>query len=130
MRESKYQHLGMIQNTIGRLASNSFQIKGWSVVIVSALFALSAADSNRAFALLALFPATILWILDGYFLLQERLFRHLYDCVRIKADETIDFSMNTSDFTKLESWLGCCSSRTLSIFHGAVVISAISVYLI
>lgn len=128
MSDTKHQHLNMIQSTIGRLASNSFQIKGWSVVIVSALFALSAADSNKTFALIALFPAAIFGLLDGYFLMQERLFRHLYDEVRGKDVEAIDYSMNTEPFSGKESWIGCCFSQTILLFHGAVLASCIIVY--
>ncbi len=40
--EAKLKHLEMIQGVVNRMASNSFQLKGWSVVLVSALFALAA----------------------------------------------------------------------------------------
>lgn len=128
MSDAKHQHLNMIQGTIGRLASNSFQMKGWSVVIVSALFALSAANSNKYFALIALFPAFIFWLLDGYFLMQERLFRHLYDEVRAKDVGAIDYSMNTEAFSGKDSWVGCCFSQTIALFHAAVLASCIIVY--
>ena len=130
MSDAKHQHLNMIQSTINRLASNSFQMKGWSVVIVSALFVLSATDSNKTFALIALFPAAIFWLLDGYFLLQERLFRHLYDEVRRKDDAAIDYSMKTDLLSSKESWIGCCFSKTIILFHSAVIASCIIVYFV
>ena len=75
-------HLQMIQAVITRMAGNSFLIKGWSVTLVAALFALAAADTNEFFVYLAYFPAFMFWALDAYFLRQERLFRKVYDHVR------------------------------------------------
>lgn len=130
MNDEKNQHLNIIQGTIIRLASNSFQIKGWSVVIVSALFALSAADSNRDFALIALFPGVMLWLLDGYFLKEERLFRRLYDHVRLVENQSIDFSMDTLPFSNKENWISCCISKTIFFFHGSIIISCMLVYVV
>lgn len=125
--ESKVKHLEMIQAIIKRMANNSFLLKGWSVILVSALFALGAKDSNRTFILLAYFPALAFWILDGYFLQQERLFRKLYDKVRGMKNEDIDFSMDTSIAKEeVKCWSCVCCSKTLLIFHG-VIIAAICV---
>jgi len=125
--EEKIKHLEMIQGVINRMASNSFLLKGWSVILVSALFALGAKDSNKTFILLAYFPALAFWILDGYFLQQERLFRKLYDKVREMKNEDIDFSMNTSIVKKeVKCWFCVCFSKTLLIFHG-VIIAAICI---
>ena len=123
-REPQIRHLEAVQGVINRMAQNSFALKGWSVTLVSALFALAAANSNPAFALLAYVPASIFWILDGYFLHQEKLFRKLYDDVRRK--ETIEpmsfFSMDTSAFiAETPPWLSVTFSLTLRLFHGAVL---------
>jgi len=127
--ENKLKHLELIQNIISRMASNSFLLKGWSVTLVSALFALAAKDQHLAFVYLAYFPAIAFWILDGYFLWQERLFRALYDQVRIETDDKkIDFSMNTKHLLKnVSSWIEIMFSSTLLIFHGAIIVSIILV---
>lgn len=124
---NKVQHLEFIQGVVNRMASNSFQLKGWSVVLVSALFALGAKDADVTFVYLAYLPAAAFWILDGYFLHQERLFRRLYDAVRVRPGNDSDFSMKTTEFVKDEqSWPRVCFSKTLLAFHG-VVLSAIVV---
>ena len=120
--DMKIKHLEMIQGIISRMTNNSFLLKGWSVILVSALFALAAKDSSTYFILLAFFPAIAFWILYGYYLQQERLFRKLYDKVREMKNENIDFSMNAS-FVKKEGWFCVCFSRTLLIFHGAIVMT-------
>lgn len=122
--ETKVQHLLLIQAVINRMAQNSFMIKGWSVTLVAALFALAAAQSNPAFVLLAYLPAAMFWMLDGYFLRQERLFRALYDSVRTKEQIVAAdfFSMDTRPFVSdIDSWLKVTLSLTLRIFHGAIL---------
>jgi hypothetical protein len=113
------------------MAGNSFMLKGWSVTLVSALFALAAKDTTIIFVYLAYFPAVAFWILDGYFLWQERLFRKLYDHVRILDESTIDYSMNTKDVaTAKDTWTNAMLSTTLKIFHGVIIGSIIVVTII
>lgn len=115
----KHVHLEMLQGVVNRLSQNSFLLKGWSVVLVSAILALAAAN-GRDFAYLALFPALVFWALDGYFLWQERLFRKLYDEVRLGEEEP-DFSMDTSAVRKdVGPWWPVPFSMTLLVFHGTV----------
>ena len=125
---NKHTHLEMIQGIVNRLSHNSFLLKGWSVVLVSAMFALAAKDSQLLFVYLAYFPAISFWFLDGYFLYQERLFRKLYDRVRKLSEEEIDFSMNTQSVQdQVESWAKVTRSKTLLAFHGVILISIITV---
>lgn len=133
--DSKHTHLEIIQGVINRLSHNSFLLKGWSVVLVSAMFALAAKDSQLMFVYLAYFPAIAFWCLDGYFLRQERLFRKLYDRVRVLDNDKIDFSMNTSVVVnEVDSWSEVTVSKTLSAFHGVllasiVLVTFISIYI-
>lgn len=129
--ESKIKHLEFIQGVVNRLSTNSFLLKGWSVVLVSALFALSASDSNPAFIFLAYFPAIVFWGLDGYFLWQEKLYRALYDRVRAMEDDAIDFSMDVSVVKdSVVNWATVAFSRTILAFHGVLLIAIIVVMLI
>jgi hypothetical protein len=121
----------MIQAIINRMSVNSFLLKGWSIVLVSALFALAAGNSQRLFVYLAYFPAVAFWILDGYYLWQERLFRKLYDRVRTIAESDVDFSMDTSPVRTDDSgWFAVVFSKTLLIFHGTVFGSILIVMLV
>jgi len=125
---SKHAHLEMIQGIVNRLSHNSFLLKGWSVILVSAMFALAVKDAQLLFVYLAYFPAIAFWGLDGYFLHQERLFRKLYDHVRGLPEDQIDFSMDTSKvIAQVESWVSVTLSKTLFAFHGVIVITIILV---
>ena len=71
---------------------------------------------------MALVPVLIFWGLDGYFLWQERLFRALYDHVRVLEENEIDFSMDVGKFRRERTWLGATFSITLISFYGAVLL--------
>ena len=119
--ESKLKHLDLIQGVINRMANNSFLLKGWSVTLISALFALAAKDSNSLFIYLAYFPCVAFWSLDGYFLWQERMYRKLYEKVITVDPESVDFDMNASKYkSDVDSWFSVCFSVTLRMFHGVI----------
>ena len=70
------------------------------------------------------------WGLDGYFLWQERLFRALYDHVRAQNEADLDYGMDTRWLPNLGShhrWLSAVFSRTVWLFHGAVVLTIVIV---
>ena len=81
MTDEQMKHLEFIQNVITRMNTNSFQIKGWVVTLVSALLAIFASTKNDYFVVAAIFPAVVLWFLDAFYLMQECKFRGLYDDV-------------------------------------------------
>lgn len=119
--EAKLKHLEMIQGIISRMAGNSFLLKGWSVTLISALFALAAKDSNQFFLYLAYFPCLAFWSLDGYFLWQEKMYRKLYQEVSAKDANVIDFDMNATKFKEeVDSWFSVCLSTTLILLHGVI----------
>jgi hypothetical protein len=123
MTGSKLKHLEFIQAVISRMAGNSFLLKGWSVTLAAALFALSAKDANPKLIAIAYYPILVFWTLDGYFLSQERLFRALYDKVRKTPESDIDFSMDTREFNAgRNTWASSALSTTLVIFYGAVLV--------
>ena len=124
--EQKIAHLTMIQGVISRMASNSFQLKGWSVVLVSALVALAAKDGTPSLVYVAYLPSLVFWLLDGYFLRQERLFRALYDRVRTLPVADCDFSMDIDmQASGAATWVGSMFSKTLVLFHGVVLAAVV-----
>lgn len=117
--DNKRKHLEFIQGTITRMAGNLFYLKGWTITVIAALFALAAKDANPKYFYLAFGVAGTLWALDGYFLRQERLFRNLYDHVRQLQEDEIDFSLDTRPF-KVEAhnkWYRCVFSVSLLLFY-------------
>jgi hypothetical protein len=120
---TRIAHLGFIQGVITRMGANSFYLKGWSVALVVGIFTLSAKDADHRYVLLAYFPVFMIWILDAYFLRQERLFRKLYDAVSQNLVARPEFSMSVKEF---EDQVSCVSitafSKTLISFHGVIAL--------
>ena len=131
--ESRVKHLELIQGVVNRLAGNSFAVKGWAVALVTALIAIAVDRQDGRFAFAGLLPTLLLWFLDGYFLWQERLFRALYDTVRLgKRDKPDDFfGMDTRPYvSNTPSWYATAFAvgkkpNTLLIFYGAIVLSVL-----
>ncbi len=117
--ENKRKHLEFIQNTISRMSGNLFFLRGWTVTLITAMFALFVKDANQRFIFVAYIPLLVFWMLDGYFLSQERLFRALYEHVRKLPQERIDFSMDTTKYRghRGNSWLAAILSHTLLMFY-------------
>ena len=120
--EKKLKHLEFIQGVINRLAANSFQMKGWSVVLVAAILVLLAREGRLDAGFIAIGPLLLFWGLDGYFLWQERLYRALYDLVRTLDDCKVDFSMDTEAILTASkpTWPSALCSWTLVPFHGGL----------
>lgn len=119
--EARVKHLELIQGVINRLATDSFRMKGWAVVLVSALLVVLVREGQIDFAYIGFLPVLVFWGLDGYFLWQERLFRDLYDAVRVLDESAIDYSMDTSGFRR--TWLAATFSTTLIPFYLALALS-------
>ncbi len=117
--ENKRKHLEFIQGAINRMAGNLFFLRGWTITLIVALFAFFVKDVNTDFIFIVYFPVIIFWILDGYFLSQERLFRALYNHVRKLDEKEINFSMNTNKYNedKRNGWLRSMFSSTLLFFY-------------
>ena len=75
----------------------------------------------------ALVPVLFFWGLDGYFLWQERLFRALYDHVRVLKEAEIDFSMDVGALKtdRARTWLSTTFSQTLFVFYGALALAVV-----
>lgn len=117
--EKVIKHLEMIQGAINRLGGNSFLLKSWSMTaLVAAMVLMVRQDTpNSYLALTLIVPIAGFWILDGYFLWQERLFRKVYDEIR-QQDDT-DFEMGILKHRKAPkcSWIASIFSVTLIIFY-------------
>jgi|SRR5690554_1739841 len=98
MNEKKIKHLEFIHNTINRMSTISFLIKGWAITIISALFIFSDNKMNERILAIAVLAMVVFWYMNGFFLQQERKYRALYNKVRNLTENEIDFSMETKEF--------------------------------
>jgi len=124
MEEEKRQHLEFIQNVITRMNTNSFQIKGMAITIVSALIAIYATTTNIAFIFLGIAPTLLFWFLDSYYLQQERKFRGVYNNVAgLKND--VEIKLYEMPIQKFQDGQYCfCKvffSKTIAWLYGTIV---------
>jgi len=125
MAENKIKHLEFIQSTIIRMANNSFLLKGWTISIIIGVFALSKESFINSFNIfITILPIIVFWVLDGYFLFQERLYRSLYSKVSKTEEVDIDFSMNAYIFVDdiKNNKLSSMFSETLNIFYISLLV--------
>ena len=139
MEEGFAKHLEFIQNIINRMSNNSFLLKGWNVTVSSAILALVISNPNPLFAIVALLSSLSFWGLDAYYLRQERLFRSLYDDLRVsatakKTKKVEVFSLDTHKYeSQVPSWFRTLWSKSIFWLHGvvvAVIILAVTLLLI
>jgi hypothetical protein len=129
--DAKVEHLKLVQGVINRLASNSFLLKGWTVTLIAALFALAVKDSDRRLAVVAWIPLLVIAGLDAYFLWQEKLFIRLFREVA-NRQQPADFSMDVGQFKKEVTFRAAVSSRTIIGFYIPMILAilAVTIYFI
>lgn len=128
--DDKRAHLAMIQGVINRMGGNLFFLKGWAITLIAALFAATISFNTNLCLQLTLAGAIVFfWGFDAYFLSLERCYRNLYDAVRKKNEDEIDFSMDFRDFRKFakNTWLGSVFSPTLLWFYVPLAIAMLVV---
>ncbi|MGB9798331.1 MAG: hypothetical protein ACPLSK_06855 [bacterium] len=130
LKEYMIKEIEIIQDIIKRMASNSFVIKGWTIILVVATLLLKGTNYQ---ALIAFIPLVVFWFLDAYFLWQERMYRELYNWVisnRLKTEEYL-FDMNAYRFKdRVQSRLRIMFSLTLGWFYGSIAFLILIYFLI
>ena len=120
--EAKTKHLEFIQTTINRMANNSFLLKGWAITVVGGLLVFEFKSLDCWHVFVSLLVLSFFWMLDGYYLHQEKLFRELYEITAKKKEDEISFSMKTERCEKDEDWFDCIFSPTLRVFYGGLLL--------
>ena len=97
--EGKIRHLEMIQGAMRQSATDSLRIKGFAMLMLIGIVALLLRDGVRTdaipflFGFVLMFIVVFLFLLDFYFIHQSDLFKILYNRVRVRPEDEIDFSM-------------------------------------
>ncbi|MEU6537947.1 hypothetical protein [Streptomyces sp. NPDC047000] len=117
--ETRMKHLELLQITIGRLGANSFLIKGWAMTVSGSLITVATGGAGWTVAVIALMMTSGLWLLDAYYLEQERLFRSLYNrSLTSDTPPVPPFSMDVERFAQPVPWRRVALSRTMTLFYG------------
>lgn len=125
--EDRRLYLELIQAIITRMNNNSFLIKGWAITLITGIFAVAISSGKYDIFYLSFFIVLMFWFLDGYYLYQERLYRGLYNHVRLnKAAANYDLDARLYK-SKKNSWLYSTFSLTLFVFYCSLLLITIGI---
>lgn len=113
--EFKRQHLEFVQSAITRMASNSFQIKGFTMVMATLLAGLGGESKNMIFLWLLIPMTVICACVDAYYLQLERKYRELYkrsvELLESKRSLAEIYNMDVSSISR--SFWSCLFSKSM-----------------
>jgi hypothetical protein len=72
-------YLNILQGVISRMATNSANCKTWCITLVSAIIVIIVDKAKPNYVWIALLPIILFFLLDAYYLGQERSFRAIYN---------------------------------------------------
>lgn len=102
--EDRRQYLSFIQNVIARMAGNSLALKGLCITLVTLVATIMSAKEvggeKSLFLQTAIICVSVLtfWVLDSFYLAQERRYREMYKSVSDKNNNDITYSMNANPY--------------------------------
>lgn len=122
-------HMSMIQGVVTRLETNSFTLKTLAMTLAVAILAFAASVKNPSwiYLLSGYLPILVFWIMDAQYLRLGRLFRHLFNAVRI-GEVQEPFSMNIKPYFQAEkSTLIIAFSWSICWFYLSIIVAFSSV---
>ena len=132
MTDEKKQHLEFIQNTINRLSTNSMQLKAITITLAAGLLAVYVSNTKDFLLYIALAQIVFFWMLDGYYLQQERKFRGIYNdvCGVTNINSVQDYDMPTKLYKKGKyRFFSSVFSLSKILFFGSIVLIMIALIL-
>lgn len=126
----------MIESIIERMAKNSFQLKSWTMTLVTAVCAFASHGSDKRFIVIAFLPIIGFWIFDSYYLWLERRYRLLYKNITEMKEVDIDIHMDTggvkgkADETKKLCPIKCFMSTSEICFYPVILGAVIALTVI
>lgn len=127
---NQLEALKIVQNIITRLANTSFILKGWTVTVVVVSMLLS--KNGVIVKWIAFIPIVSFWILDAYYLHQERLFRALSRWIAGDSAKSFEemFCFDLRPFKKEHKYWRALLSLTEALFYLTVAALALAIILL
>lgn len=122
-------HMSMIQGVVTRLETNSFTLKALAMTLAVAVLAFVGAISTPSWVYSAAgaLPVLVFWIMDATYLRLGRLYRRLFDSVRL-GEVGDPFSMDIKAFKELEeSVLRIAFSWSVCWFYLSILVALATV---
>lgn len=122
--ELKRQQLEIVQAVITRMAGNSFQIKGFTMVMAALLGGLYGERQEMVYLILLIPVCIMCALMDAYYLQLERKYRALYDRkVDQLQDELTPKEICNMSVRGIErSYWDCLFSKSLIMPYGIILL--------
>lgn len=130
--EVSIAHMSMIQGVVTRLETNSFTLKALAMTLAVAVLAFTGGvkNPNWVYTLAGCFPVLVFWVMDAKYMRMGRLFRHLFDAVRLRNIDD-PFTMDINPYMKEEqSVIRIAFSWSVCWFYISIIITFLIVSLI
>lgn len=129
MDADKIKHLDYVQNAINRMADNSFKIKGLTITLFSAFVGIYVKTGELQFLLATVLPIFLFWLLDAYYLQQERKFRAIYNELIGKSNNlrirSFEMPLNKVKGVHYSFWCAMLSKTELLLYFGLIILVAL-----
>lgn len=116
-----YMNITNLQNTITRMAENSYRIKLFYIATVSAIFTYLIANSKLNF-LFTLIPTIIFLLLDAYYLSLEKHFINVHNkTIKDISDQNLleaIYFTSPKNFNNGMNFIKAFGSPSIYIFYG------------
>ncbi|MDR3031337.1 MAG: hypothetical protein LBU35_03055 [Holosporales bacterium] len=127
MEEDKIRYLEAIQGTINRMASNSFAIKNWFVVLFGGLLTIFFKQHEIWVPIVGIVITIFFATQDAYYLYLERSYRNLY-ALALK-DEVELFDMDTTKVRTHVLYVKSFGSFSIIIYFVSLLCFAILLFI-
>lgn len=119
------EYLSMIQSNISRMSTASAIFKGFAATVLAGVVTIAFRDISPVVLLLMFLPLLAFLMLDVYYLILEKKYRHLYQQV-LTGEHACDLSMDVSSMDKAEAKatiLCCLCSSSILLFYIPVFVA-------
>ena len=137
------KEIDLLEKCIERMAKNSFEIRKWTVGIISIISGIASSSEKRSVMILCFVIICIFWYLDAYYLRYERMYVNKYNwIVNNRTNENLKGLMDLNprnqyvynanevyNQKKFSIWT-IMMSVTLKYFYGVLLVGIIFVYMI
>lgn len=123
--EVSIAHMSMIQGVVTRLETNSFTLKALAMTLAASVLAFTGAvkNPNWVYPLAGCFPVVVFWVMDAKYLRLGRLFRNLFDSVRL-GNVDAPFSMDIKPYMEEEqSVIRIAFSLSVCWFYLSIIVA-------
>lgn len=124
------KYFDYLQNVITRMNNNSFQLKGWSITLNTAILGIIISNNIKQLIILAVLELAVFSFIDAYYLCLERKYRALYKEVIEDQMEHYLFDLSVHRFDDIGYWSSYFSKTICGVYITQIFIDLLLMYVL